>query len=119
VIEQTASPDGTALSLIARLAQAHVDGMRLARALSTAAEAMDQAEAAAAHAFEWAAQRPWDDAAADRAMRASSVYEDLAERDSRATVDWAAHRLRVAELLDEAEAVAGPVSGGQPVSLRC
>lgn len=105
--------DPSASSLISRLVQAHVDGFRLARAVLASTEAMDTAEAAASLAIEMAATCPWDEAAADRAVVASSLYEEVAARETQATVEWAAHRVRVGNLLDEAEAL---VAGGQRAS---
>ena len=114
IASPTEALDPRAASLISRLAQAHVEGIRIARTVWTTSEAMDRAELAASAAIERAANYPWDEAAADRAVFASSVYEELAERESRATVEWAAHRLRVAELLDEADAVVGAAGAVSP-----
>lgn len=112
----TPSPDADAIALISRLAGAHGDAIRLAHAVWTSQEAMDRTELAASRAMEFAATCPWDDAAADRAVLVSRAYEQAAARESQATVEWAAHRLRVDKLLDEAWAVVDRACDGQSFS---
>ena len=91
-----------ALELVDALARAHVAGLDLTRRLC-AAQALADASEALSHALvDAAADTPWDEAAIRRAVAASSACESHAAREEAVTREWAAHKARVSEMLEQA-----------------
>ena len=111
--------ESPAHSLVGRLALAHVDGLSLSRWLLVAQEQLSASELWAHEAIDHAAATPADVRAIDRAVIASQACEHAAERESRVAAEWAAHRLLVEELLEEASALLGrPLKLSRPRARR-
>ena len=90
--------------LLAQLLRAHEEGLALTHRLLLAQGLADETESAAARAFDEAAQSPWDDELADRAVAAAQASELADQRELRAAAQWSAHRARVRELIRVASA---------------
>ena len=111
--------ESPAHSLVDRLALAHLDGLSLSRWVLVAQEQLNATELMAHQAIDLAAATPGDEQAIDRAVIASRACEHAAERESRVTEEWAAHRLLVEELLEEASTLLGrPLKLSRPRALR-
>lgn len=99
--------ESAARSLVDRLALAHLDGLSLSRWVLAVQEQLNESELRAHQAIDLAAASPGDERAVDRAVIASKACEHAAERESRVTAEWAAHRLLVEDLLEEASMLLG------------
>jgi alkylhydroperoxidase family enzyme len=100
-------------ALIAELAAATIEGVRLARALMAAQEVADDLERAAAYAVDDAASHPDDAGAADVAVATVSAASEAGEAELAASIDWAGHVARVQCLIDAVHLCEAP---GRPVS---
>jgi hypothetical protein len=100
-IEQSRD-QGSALRLVDALSRMHAAGLDLTRRLCAARALADASEELAHRLVEDAAETPWDEQAIRRAVAASAACEAHAERERAVSTEWAAHRVSVELMLEEA-----------------
>lgn len=93
------------LRLVEGLARAHAAGLDLTRRLCAAQALADASEVLSHELVEMAAEAPWDEEAITRAVAASAACEAHAERERAVEREWAAHRVHVRGMLEEADTV--------------
>jgi hypothetical protein len=89
------------LLVVDRLMSAHENGLALSRELLMAQGLADEAELEAAHSFDLAAARPWDEELTEQAVAAAVASEQASDHELETAAQWSAHCARIRALIEE------------------